>query len=208
MNEGENTGKKKAHHEVKNLLVRKGIHVLIACVPALAAFSYPLCVLLLCAGILLYAFVESVRICAPHERLWTPLSCISAITIFASHRRDKNRFVLGPLTLGAGALAALLVFPPAAAAAAIYALAAGDGLAGLLGRIGGRFRPRFLRGKSIEGSAACFAAVFAGTGLVTHDWPLAAAAALIGTLAEALPLEDFDNLLLPFAVGAFLTIAA
>lgn len=194
--------------EVKNLLVRKGIHGLIALAPALAALSYALCVLLLCAGILLYAFVESARIGAPRTLRWKPLSCIRAITIFASHRRDKNRFVLGPLTLGAGALAALILFPPAAAAAAIFALAAGDSAAGLVGRIAGRLRPRLLHGKSVEGSAACFAAIFASAALVTHNGALAAAAAAVGTAAEVLPLEDLDNILLPFAVGVFLTIAA
>ncbi|MDR2510764.1 MAG: phosphatidate cytidylyltransferase [Spirochaetaceae bacterium] len=192
--------------EIKNVVVRKCLHFLIAFAPALAALNYPASVLLISAGTVFYAFVESFRASGAVPAFWKPVRFISRITIFASHRRDKNRYVLGPLTLGAGALAALILFPPPAAAAAIYALAAGDGLAGLAGRLFGRIRPRFLNGKSLEGSATCFAAVFVVVYAATGGLKTAFVAAFMGMAVEALPLEDFDNIALPFIVGSIAAI--
>ncbi|MDR2467689.1 MAG: phosphatidate cytidylyltransferase [Spirochaetaceae bacterium] len=192
-------------YDAKKLVIRKSLHILIVFTPALAAFSYPLAVLLLSSGIVFFAFVESLRF---HTRppVWKPAVCIAQITLFASHRRDKDRFVLGPITLGAGALCVLLCFDPHTAALGIYALAAGDSLAGLAGRLFGRCRPRILCGKSLEGSLACFFVIAGITGLVTGSWKEALVAALAGTTAEALPIEDFDNILLPFSVSAVLTL--
>jgi dolichol kinase len=66
----------------------------------------------------------------------------------------------------------------------------------------GRLRPALLRGKSVEGSLACFAAVFlcslAASGSVRTALITAAAA----TAAEALPLKDWDNIVIPLASGA------
>jgi dolichol kinase len=50
-------------------------------------------------------------------------------------------------------------------------------------------------GKSIEGSAACFAAV-----LVSHNIQ----AAVVATVVEALPLENYDNIAIPVSVGLVL----
>lgn len=124
----------------------------------------------------------------------------SAISRNASRPRDAKRFVLGPVTLGAGALFALLL-PEAPAAIAIYALAAGDGLASLVGRSFGRVRPSVLMGKSLEGSLACFCASLLAAWHVCRDLPAALAAALAATAAEALPLEDYDNIAIPLAAG-------
>jgi dolichol kinase len=119
----------------------------------------------------------------------------------ASRSRDLGRFVMGPVTLGMGALLALLLYPSPAAAIAIYALAFGDGFAGLVGKFIGHLRPAFLRGKSIEGSMACFIAVLISAYQVSFDYRIALAAALTATAVEALPLEDYDNLALPVTVG-------
>lgn len=187
--------------EVRSVAVRKALHFLIALVPSFAEWDYNLCVLFLCAGTVFYAYVETFRYSGDAATMRRAYGFIARITIFASHRRDKDRLVLGPLTLGAGALASILIFPPGPAAAAIYALAAGDGLAGLAGRAAGRLRPKFLHGKSVEGSLICFAAIFVTARLVLGSAGAAAVCAFSGMIAEALPLEDFDNILLPCTVG-------
>jgi dolichol kinase len=96
---------------------------------------------------------------------------------------------------------ALLLYPSPAASIAIYALAFGDGFASLVGKFFGRLRPAFLCGKSVEGSLACFAAVFIAAYRVSPDYRTAFIAALAAAPVEALPLEDYDNIALPVTVG-------
>jgi dolichol kinase len=95
----------------------------------------------------------------------------------------------------------LLLFPSPAACIGIYALAFGDGFAGLVGKLFGRIRPAFLFGKSLEGSAACFTATFISAYLVSNNYAVSVAAAITAMTVEALPLEDYDNITLPLIVG-------
>jgi dolichol kinase len=180
---------------LKTELVRKSIHFLIALSPLMASVNRPFTVVFLMAGTLFYAAMECFRLRG------TRIPVISTLTHMASRSRDQGRFVLGPVTLGLGALLSLLLYPSPAASLAIYALAFGDGFAGLIGRFLGRHRPAFLRGKSIEGSLACFTAVFLVSYQVVLNYRVAFVAALTATLAEALPLEDYDNIALPLSVG-------
>jgi dolichol kinase len=181
--------------EIKAELVRKSMHFLIALSPGMAALNRPLTVTLLMAGTLFYTFMETLRL----SGVEVPL--VSALTSMASRPRDRNRFVLGPVTLGIGALLALLLYPSPAASIGIYALAFGDGFAGLVGKIFGRYRPAFMLGKSIEGSLACFSAVFVTAYAVSRSFIVAFVSALAAALVEALPLKDYDNLVLPVSVG-------
>jgi dolichol kinase len=126
---------------------------------------------------------------------------VSSLTSMASRPRDMGSFVLGPVTLGIGALLALLLFPSPAACIGIYALAFGDGFAGLIGKLYGAIRPAFLFGKSVEGSLACFFAVFVCAYFVSHSYTVSLIAAVTATVVEALPLEDYDNIALPLIVG-------
>jgi dolichol kinase len=180
---------------LKREIIRKVLHFLIALSPAMAAVNRPLTVLLLMTGTLLYACMECFRLAG----IRVPL--ISQLTSIASRERDKGRFVLGPVTLGLGGLLALLFYPAPAAAIAIYALAFGDGFASLIGRLFGVTRPAFLPGKSVEGSLACFCAVFLSALHVSPDYRTALFAAIVATLVEALPLKDYDNIALPVTVG-------
>jgi dolichol kinase len=181
--------------EFKTEMVRKTIHLLVAVVPFMAAFHRPFTLIFLAAGTLAYAGMEALRF----RGVNVPL--VSSLTRMASRARDGGRFVAGPITLGLGAFLALFLFPPPVSAIAIYALAFGDGFASLVGKLFGSIRPRFLMGKSIEGSTACFIAVLLSAYLAVRDFPLALAAALTATVAEALPLDDYDNIALPLAVG-------
>jgi len=175
--------------------LRKGIHFLIALAPTLASFNRPMVIAALGAGTLLYAFAENARL----QGLSVPL--VSRITALASRARDRNRFVLGPVTLGLGAMLALLFYPDPAASIAVYALAFGDGIASVVGKVFGKTRPAFLRSKSVEGSSACFVAVFMASYAVTADLRVSFFASLVATFAEALPLEDYDNIAIPMSVG-------
>jgi dolichol kinase len=182
--------------EARTEVVRKSIHFLVARTPGMALVNYPLTVLALMTGVLGYTVMEQMRLAGVEVPL------VSALTNMASRPRDMNRFVMGPVTLGIGALLALLLFPSPAAAIGIYALAFGDGFASLIGRLFGRVRPALMRGKSIEGSMACFIAVFISAWLVSQNYTVAMAAAVTATAVEALPLKDYDNLALPLVVGA------
>jgi dolichol kinase len=181
--------------DVKAEIIRKSIHFLIALSPLMASLSRSFTVFFLLAGTLFYAYMETLRFSG------VTVPFISSLTAAASRSRDKGRFVLGPVTLGLGALLALLLYPSPAASIAIYALAFGDGFASLIGKLFGRTRPSFLYGKSLEGSLACFTAVFIAAWQVSHSFHISLAAALTAALAEALPLDDLDNLVIPIAVG-------
>ena len=187
--------------EAKSEVIRKSIHFLIALSPGMALVNYPLAALALVTGVLGYAVMEQMRLAGVEVPL------VSTLTGMASRPRDMNRFVLGPVTLGIGALLALLFFPPPAAAIGIYALAFGDGFASLVGKLFGRVRPAILRGKSIEGSMACFIAVFVSAWLVSRSYTVSLAAAVTATAVEALPLKDYDNIALPLIVGAAVQLA-
>lgn len=181
--------------ELQTEIFRKGIHLLIGLVPTLAGINRGLTLLLLAAGTLLYAFAEFSRLRG------VDVAIISQATRAAARRRDQGHFVLGPITLGIGAMLALMLYPHAAATIGIYALAFGDGLASLAGKMIGRIRIPLTGGKTFAGSAACFVAVFIVGLVVTGNVPVALALAAAATLLEVLPSGDLDNLLLPVGTG-------
>jgi len=181
--------------EFRTEIIRKSIHFLIALSPSMAAISRPFTVFFLMAGTLGYTFMEYLRLSG------VKVPVISSLTSMASRSRDIGHFVMGPVTLGLGALLALLLYPSPVAAIAIYALAFGDGFASLVGKFFGRCRPAFLFGKSIEGSLVCFFAVFVSAYAVSGSMRIAFIAALTAMVVEAMPLEDYDNLVLPVTVG-------
>jgi len=187
---------------IRSEIVRKTIHFLIAFVPSIAAINKTAAVALLMIGTLGYTLMEYLRLCG------IKIPVISSIVYMASRPRDFGRFVMGPVTLGLGALLALLLYPSNAAMIAIYALAFGDGIASLVGKFFGQWRPAFLFGKSIEGSAACFVVVFISAYAISYNTGIAFIAALTATVVETLPLEDYDNLAIPVTVGLAVQFAS
>ncbi len=181
--------------QLQGEIIRKSIHLLIAMVPLLAAIDQRATMLLLAAGTLFYVFAEQLRLEG------RTVFIVSDLTVIASRERDKGQFVLGPVTLGLGAMLALLLYPAKAASIAIYALAFGDSLAGLIGRFFRSLRIPFTNGKTLAGSLACFLAVLFITFRLIHNLEIALIIALIATLLETLPTGDFDNLLLPVGTG-------
>jgi dolichol kinase len=154
---------------------------------------------LLACGTIFYAFAESSR------RQGNPIIVVSDLTVVASRDRDKTGFVLGPVTLGLGAMIALLLYPEPAASIAIYALAFGDGFAALVGRVVGGPRIPFLCGKTFSGSLACFGAVFLMAYHVSHQPAESLVIAGVATVLEGFPAGNFDNIIIPFGVGMVAT---
>ena len=181
--------------ELRTELFRKSIHILIAFVPLLASWDLGLTVMLLAGGITLYTGAEFLRLKG------TNVVVISYVTSIAARKKDEGGFVLGPVTLGLGALLALMLYPAPAATLAIYALAFGDSVSSLAGKTFGRIRIPHTGGKTIVGSFACFVAIYAVgikiTGSVSHALLIAFA----GTALEAFPTGDLDNILLPVGTG-------
>ncbi len=187
--------------DLQTELIRKSIHLSIALVPSVVQLiGTQATLVLLSIGTVLYTYAEVQR----HSGIQVPV--ISRITEMASRRRDMNRFVLGPVTLGIGAMLALLLYPDPAASIAIYALAFGDGLASLVGRFLGRVTVPATGGKTVEGSLACAGAVAISTYAVYPVPAVVATAAITATLLEVLPTGDADNLILPVGVGVAVSL--
>jgi phytol kinase len=187
--------------ELRTELIRKSVHILVATVPALVAITGTLATLLtLAAGTLVYTLAEAGR------RQGHTIPIVTRITELSSRSRDLDRFILGPITLGIGAMLALLLYPHPAASIAIYALAFGDGIASVVGKLFGRLELPFTGGKTLEGSLACTTAVAVSVFLVIPSLYTAIIVALTAAFLEALPTRDADNLVLPVGVGLMVTL--
>lgn len=177
-------------------LFRKSIHICSSFVPFFLGLAYWPVIILLVLAVIVYTVSEVLR----SHNINIPL--VSKITEIAARKRDENRFVLGPVTLVCGILTAALLLPLDCARVGIFALAFGDGLASLMGKLIGKITIPGAHGKTVAGSLTCFTAVFISTfccsGNCLHSLIIAMAAMFI----EMLPLSDFDNLIIPPAVGA------
>lgn len=177
-------------------MIRKSVHVLVATVPALAVLlGTTVTLMLLATGTLLYTYSESLR------RRGYSIPIITRITVLSSRSRELDRFVMGPVTLGIGAMLALLLYPHPAASIAIYALAFGDSIASIVGKLFGRLELPMTGGKTFEGSIACTLAVALSVFLVVPSATTAIIVAVTAAVLEALPAHDADNLVLPVGVG-------
>ena len=107
---------------------------------------------------------------------------------------------------------------PAVAAGGVMAMAVGDALASLVGRRFGRHPYETFHGerKSLEGSLAMLAGTFVAV-LATVTWmpglapdmpkvPLSVLCAVVATCVEALGTKGRDNLWVPLAAGAVLSL--
>ncbi len=176
-------------------LFRKLIHLCSAFVPLFASFSKTLTLALLAAALVLYSASEFLRF----KGIRIPL--VSKVTEAAARKRDENRFVLGPVTLVAGIMLALAIWKIEFATLGIFALAFGDGLASLFGKLFGRIHIPFTNGKTAAGSLTCFAAVLISSFLVLGNSFESLVLAFIAMILEMLPMTDFDNIVLPVMIG-------
>ncbi|MFP3960665.1 MAG: phosphatidate cytidylyltransferase [Spirochaetaceae bacterium] len=186
---------------IRTEMVRKSLHALIAFVPSLTHVLGPYVTMyLLAAGTLSYTAAEMLRL---HG---TQVPFVSRVTVLASRTHGRKGFELGPVTLGLGAMLALYLYPAPAAAIAVYALAFGDGFAGLGGKLLGLTPMPELEGKTLEGSTFCYIAVFLSAFAVTGSPVTAVLVAAVATTIEAFPLRDLDNIVLPLGTGLIATV--
>lgn len=174
---------------------RKSIHLCSAFVPTLLALAYKPVIALLFAALFFYSFTEFVRL----KGINVPV--VSKITSIAARKRDENKFVLGPVTLVAGIISAALLWNPDSARIGIYALAFGDGLASLVGKLFGRIYIPFTKGKTAAGSLACFFAVFISSFCVGGNAVVSFILAFVAMIVEVIPMTDFDNIVIPVVIG-------
>lgn len=191
---------KATREEIAIELTRKSIHLLIAFVPFLLSLSRPLAIALLAGGTAAYAIFETLRM----KGISIPI--VSALTAKAARLRDDGHFVIGPVTLGIGALLSVLLFEPGPASIAIYVLAFGDGFSSLVGKTLGKIRIPYTRGKSLEGSLTCFTVSMLSSLAVSGKAGPSLIIAAVSTIVEAAPTKDWDNILLPLAAGIAATI--
>lgn len=192
-------------NDIRKELFRKTIHLGTAAIPFLLSVAAGPVMVLLVIALVLYTISECLRL----KGIDIPI--ISRITVTAARKRDEGRFVLGPVTLVLGILLTALFFGPKSSCTfcGIYALAFGDGLASLVGKIFGTHKIPGTRGKSVEGSLACCIAIFTATLVLVRytDWKISLVLALAGTITEVLPLKDFDNVLIPVLLAAIAHLA-
>ena len=190
---------KVSHNKKTQVLVkeafRKCIHIMSAFVPLFARLtSINIAIITLSVLVLLYSIFEVFRLSG--KRLYF----ISSIVELANRERDENRFSLGPVTLSIGIIIVLYFFPLRIASMGIFSLSFGDGFASLVGKVYGK-RKFIFEGKTLAGTIACFIATFIAQLLFTCDLFFSFVIAFITSLVEALPLKDFDNVLIPVIVA-------
>lgn len=176
-------------------IFRKSIHICSAFVPLFLRIAYWQVIFFLIFALIAYSVCEFLRL-KGHT-----IPVISKITEIASRKRDENKFVLGPVTLVIGILITSLTLPLDYAKVGIYALSFGDGLASLVGKSIGKITIPGAKGKTVAGSLACFFAVFVSTFVCCKNVTLSLIIALCAMFTEALPLADFDNILIPVVIG-------
>ena len=176
-------------------IFRKSIHLCSCFVPLFLKFFYKTTIALLIFAAVFYTLTQFLSLRGKRVPL------VSDITDMAARERDRGKFVLGPLTLVLGILLCALLCPQEAAAAGILALAFGDGLASLAGKFVGELHIPRTGGKTCAGSLMCLIAIFVSSFCVLRRADAALALALCGMVIEALPLKDFDNILIPLLLG-------
>lgn len=186
--------------DVRKELFRKSIHICTAFVPLALHIARVPVLVALCAALALYVVAEFLR------RNGHEIPLISDITAAAARKRDEDHFVLGPVTLVLGVVATALLWDERAATIGILALAFGDGLASLAGKTLGHAIVPFTHGKTAAGSLTCFIAIFCVAWAVSHTTLHALVIATVGMVIELLPLRDFDNLLIPVALGGVVQV--
>lgn len=183
-------------NDIAKELFRKSIHLCTVFIPLLLARVYYPVIISLSLVVVLYTITEILRI----KGHYVPI--ISVITQTAARKRDENKFVLGPVTLAVGVIITALCFDPLPASIGITALALGDGLASLAGKMCGKVAIPFTKGKTAAGSVTCFTAIFVATFFITQNSEISLVIACAGMIIEVMPLKDFDNLLIPVLLAA------
>lgn len=182
-------------NDIAKEIFRKSIHICSAFVPFFLHYLKWPVLFALAFVVCMYTIAELLRL----KGMYIPV--ISAVTAVAARKRDENKFVLGPVTLACGILVCAILWQPLPASIGIYALAFGDGLASLSGKLIGKVQIPMTQGKTAAGSLTCFAAIFTSCFIACGDSSVALVVASIGMFIELMPLKDFDNIIIPIVLG-------
>lgn len=179
-------------------LFRKSIHLCSAFIPFFLKLNYWITIAALIFVLAGYLLSEILRL----RGINFPL--ISLITKTAARERDhdSDRIVLGPVMLVLGIVVTALLFPLNVAKIGIYALAFGDGLASLGGKLYGHVEIPHTQGKTVEGSLTCFIAVVISTWCCIKNIIVSLIIGFCAMIIELLPLKDLDNLVIPVFISA------
>lgn len=177
-------------------LYRKLIHFLGVPLPFLAYFNRGIVVVLLSAVIFIYALSEMFRTIGFHFPFF------SHITKRSERITETRGFIIGPVSLTAGILLTLFLFPERIYIPAILVVCISDSFSGLVGKKYGRLALPFY-GRTFEGSAAFF---FSSLAILIFFCPLVHAVliALAATVIELITPHFLDNLLIPVGTSAFM----
>ena len=182
------------YHEI----ARKGLHMSAVAVPFLAGYSVPGVTLLLLALSAGYLVLEFWRVHGVH------LPLAHRLTQVVLRRAESRRLATAPLTLAFGMMVSLWCLPLPVAQACILIAAVADSAASIIGARWGRTFWSHNRMKSLEGSTAFLVSAIV-CGSVYLPVQTAVPLAVVAGLIESLPLQDWDNFVMP--VGAGLIVA-
>jgi phytol kinase len=188
----------KISYKLKKEFFRKTIHMMAAFIPFFYYFSQYLVMTILLTVTLIYFISEVLRI---RWKIYIPI--ISLVTLIAAREKDRDRFILGPITLSMGIFLALTFFDYRSAVISIYALAFGDGVASLFGETIGGWKIPLTFGKTLSGTMGCFLVLFIVYLACGLNFYQAGFLALIAAIIEAFPTGDYDNFLIPVITGLF-----
>jgi dolichol kinase len=186
-------------------LARKALHLVFAAVPLSLVAGVPrIVVLALLGGMLAVAVIIEI---ARRRSALVGATFVRAVGPLL--REDESRRWTGATWLILVCLVAVWVLPVPGAIAVTWAAAVGDASAALVGiPLGGRLIPNVGRGKSVEGSAACFLVTFVGAyELAGLSLRLALVLAAAATVAEWPRSAIDDNVRVGAATTAVLIIA-
>ena len=185
-----------------NLMLRKAIHISGFLIPIFYVQFLGVFLVFTMLGLatILYLASEIARKYGIDFPLFSSVTRKAAKSAF-----EINHFVTAPIAFTIGLMISLLFFPPPIAYTSIAVLTLGDGFASIFGRILGKTPIPFNRNKTLEGTICGLAFAFLGS-LLFVDPLRALVAVCVGMLAESLPLEIDDNLVIPFSIGMALIL--
>jgi dolichol kinase/phosphoserine phosphatase len=183
-----------------NEIVREAIHASGFFVPIIAVLLglFPTA-LLISVITLLFTISEARRM----ERASLPV--VSSVTRAAATQPELYEFATAPIFFALGILLTLLLFPSPVSSVAIAAFCLGDSTASLFGGTFGKRTLPFNKGKTLEGSVACFFFDFCGAIFFTIP-TFALLAAVATATIECLPWPVNDNFVTPLLTGLVLVL--
>lgn len=184
---------------IKKEFFRKTIHMMAAFVPFFYYYSESMVMSLLILVTLIYFFSEVLRLKNIH------IPVIYQITEIAARTKDEDNIMLGPITLAMGIFLSLIFFDYRVAVISIYALAFGDGVASLFGKLIGGWKIPFTFGKTFSGTLGCFFTLTIVYLACSLNLNQAIMLAVVASVIEAFPTGDYDNLLITVGTGLIAT---